>query len=126
MDFIDFQRQKRTGDDDGYPLAPAFFPPETGALNKEKPRVDEAGDAGEFKSMRREACGFLQRFIDVSVFGVHAEHGNPMIEDTGDVLVQQVESADSGKDEQKGFYEFEKGDEAEDFGVGDFHERRSS
>ena len=92
VDFVDFHRHERAGDEYGDPFAPALRDPKASALGQKQSRIDKAADAEKLDFMRSEIRGLFDQAVDEVVTGVEAKHFNSIIRFDGHVLVEQLKA----------------------------------
>src|SRR5258708_768820 len=104
---VDLEGDERTCDDDGKPLSPTFYQPETYPLSEEQSRVNEAAKSKIPDLIRTKVSPLLKDAINVLVAWIQAKHRDPTFQRAGHVLVKQPESAHTNRDQKNRFYQLE-------------------
>src|SRR5580692_2925324 len=122
---VDLERDQRSCEYCGEPLGPAFFQPETGALGEKQAGIKEADNSHTSNFVGREVGGLLQGFGDVLFAGIYAEYRDPVFDDAGHVLVNELEGAHSNRDQEDGLCQLEQCDQPQELPVSRFHGKGS-
>jgi hypothetical protein len=120
-EFIDFDWDQRSCNDDGEPFSPALQEHQADSFGEEQARIDEADNSEFANPTGREVGNFLNRAIHEPAARIEVDHRYPMFQDSTCVAVNQLECAYAGGDERGDFEQLEQADKPEDFSMGELH-----
>ncbi len=109
---VDLKRQQRPGDHHCHPLSPPFQAPEADALQQEQGRVKESDCPQLVQSSWSDIRSSRQGLGDEVVARIEVIPDYKSVHVLRDVFVDKAESTDTGRNEQRSFYELEDCDRA--------------
>ncbi len=114
VQFVDFERHQRRGDDYREPLGPALLQPQSSAFRAKQRSINEAAEPDVSELVRLDARDFADGVIDIATVRVQAEALDEMIQSILWADVDQLERGEPYRNERCRFQQLEDGDQSKD------------
>lgn len=112
-DFVDLQRYQSSGGDDREVFCPALPQQQARTLGKKEAGVDEGANAESLELILVDIKETGQKSVHEPVVGIDAKDIYPVRDGFGNILMQQLERANTNCKQQHPFDELEGSDEQE-------------